>query len=355
METSILGRMEPGKCIPADRGNFGCEDDVLYLTDRWCSGRRSCEFYVLNKELMDANINCIGWLVYLRATYFCVQVTGLENGNCLPNEGRPLTNEQGVISSFLSRNIYCGTDSSPWKIEAKAGQTVEISLLDFKALSRSRSQSIATCSDTYGYIVEKTLNINHTICGQQKREHVIYRSKTNKVEIYVTSKKQANFILKYKASGCSDPEPPKHGWYKRNGNEAVIGCDSGDKEWRLTCSGTNWEGKMGTCLLPVASNVAEGQDDYLEPKSDNNSPNPTIKQEEPLIHIWETPLPDPTKPQTDQSSRTCTIHRTMQPGEKHLRTLTGGEMTSSGKPVVGSYYSPQTGHKYYVLGRDGQK
>jgi len=124
----------------------------------------------------------------------------LENGNCLPNEGRPLTSEQGVISSFLSRKIYCGTDSSPWKIEAKAGQTVEISLLDFKALSRSRSQSIATCSDTYGYIVEKTLNINHTICGQQKREHVIYRSKTNKVEIYVTSKKQANFILKYKGN-----------------------------------------------------------------------------------------------------------------------------------------------------------
>ena len=73
MESSELGRMEPGKCIPADRGNFGCRDDVLYLTDMWCSGRQSCEFYVPNKELMDAKANCVGWLVFLRATYVCIQ------------------------------------------------------------------------------------------------------------------------------------------------------------------------------------------------------------------------------------------------------------------------------------------
>ena len=54
----------------------------------------------------------------------------------------------------------------------------------------------------------------------------------------------------YSAAGCSDPEPPEHGWYKRNANEAVIGCDSSDREWRLTCSGTKWEGEIGTCSLP---------------------------------------------------------------------------------------------------------
>lgn len=93
----------------------------------------------------------------------------------------------------------------------------------------------------------------------------------------------------------------------------------------------------------------------MEPKSDNNMPNASIKHEEPLIHIWETPLPDPRKPQVDQPSETCTIHRTVQPADKHLHTLTGGETTSKDIPAVGSYCSPQTGHKYYVLGRESKK
>ena len=73
MDTSELGRMESGRCIPADRGHFGCKDDVLYLTDRWCSGRQSCEFYVPNKELIEANTNCVDLRIYFRASYSCMQ------------------------------------------------------------------------------------------------------------------------------------------------------------------------------------------------------------------------------------------------------------------------------------------
>ncbi|KAK2157025.1 hypothetical protein LSH36_200g02033 [Paralvinella palmiformis] len=342
MEHSELGRMEPGKCIPVNRGHFGCKDDVLHLTDGWCSGRQSCEFYVPNKELIEAKINCIDMDVYFKAVYSCVEASGVNSGRCSTNEARSLTSEKGVITSLLSKKIRCGANSSPWIIEAKAGQTVEISLLDFTALSRQGSHSLVTCSDTYGYIVERTLNINHTICGQQERRHVVYKSKTNKVEVYVSTRNGANFILEYKAASDNEDIPDN-----RTGLDfSTMVVVAGIIDNRMTNEQYH---------SVSSSNVAEGQDDYLEPKSDSNTPNPTIKHEEPLIHIWETPLPDPTKPQTDQSSRTCTIHRTMQPGEKHLRTLTGGEMTSSGKPVVGSYYSPQTGHKYYVLGPDGGK
>ena len=79
-------------------------------------------------------------------------------------------------------------------IQAKAGQTVEISLLDFKALDRARSQSLLTCSDVYGFVVEKTLNINQTICGQKQRDSVIYRSKTNTVELYIKKGNGDNFF-----------------------------------------------------------------------------------------------------------------------------------------------------------------
>ena len=91
----------------------------------------------------------------------------------------------------------CGSARSPWLIQAKAGQTIEISLVDFKALDRARSQSLVTCSDVYGFVVEKTLNINQTICGDKQRDSVVYRSKTNNVEIYVKKDSGSKFLIKY--------------------------------------------------------------------------------------------------------------------------------------------------------------
>ena len=57
----------------------------------------------------------------------------------------------------------------------------------------------------------------------------------------------SNIELFPSANGCSDPKPPVQAWYKRNGNEAVIGCETSDKEWRLTCTGNTWSGKTGNC------------------------------------------------------------------------------------------------------------
>ena len=109
-----------------------------------------------------------------------------------------LTNEPGVIPSRVKATSACGSSKSPWIIETKAGQTVEIALLDFKALSRVKSHSLMSCADVYGFIVERTLNINDTICGQNARETIIYRSKTNTLELYVKRATNANFLLKYK-------------------------------------------------------------------------------------------------------------------------------------------------------------
>ncbi|KAK2157030.1 hypothetical protein LSH36_200g02038 [Paralvinella palmiformis] len=399
MEEAMLGRMDPGKCLSDETGNFGCKNDVLFLTDRWCSGRKQCEFTSPNREIMDANTECSRDLaVYLRASYSCVE-----------NE------------------IGCGSTRSPWIIRAKHGQTVELSLLDFKALDRARSHSLVTCSDIYGFVVEKTLNINQTICGQNTRESVIYRSKTNSVEIYIVKDSGSKFLIKYTANGCSDPKPPPQAWYKRNGNEAVIGCEASDKEWRLTCSGNRWHGKIGNCttsgkmrsrftnalfelstivivagiiggtiVLAVAvivcgvvyiqkykdrkekkyneslnhenmtisrpptslahskhisSKMVEGQDDYLEPNTNTGSEKLQPNVDEPLIHIWETPLPDPTNPNRMPTSRECTVHRKPKEGQ----TLSRSNPTALRKDHIRtgtSYYSPNTGHKYYVVDRE---
>ena len=105
---------------------------------------------------------------------------------------------EGVISSHVLDVNGCGSARSPWSIEARAGQTVELSLLDFEALNRARHYSLSMCYQVYGFVVEKTLNINYTICGQQIRDSVIYRSNTNRIQLHLKEDANYNFLLKYK-------------------------------------------------------------------------------------------------------------------------------------------------------------
>ncbi|KAK2157032.1 hypothetical protein LSH36_200g02300 [Paralvinella palmiformis] len=222
---------------------------------------------------------------------------------------------------------------------------------------------MTTCLDIYGFVVEKTLNINQTICGQDTRESVIYRSKSNTVEIYLKKTRGINFFVTYTANGCSDPVPPLHAWYKRNGNEAVIGCENSDREWRLTNRKEKKYNKeylnkreqfSGALTEPsqyrlVSTTGTEGQDEYLQPNTNTQSHKPPCKPEEPLIHIWETPLPNPTADQTIPRHNECTIHR----NNGNKPNIQNPSLTKKGTIRSGtSYYSPNTGHKYYVVDRD---
>ena len=47
--------------------------------------------------------------------------------------------------------------------------------------------------------------------------------------------------------GCSDIKVPEFGWYRREGDSAVVGCEGQDITWRLTCEGNQWTGVVGNC------------------------------------------------------------------------------------------------------------
>ena len=135
----------------------------------------------------------------------------------------------------------------------------------------------------------------------------------------------------------------------------------------------------------VSTTGTEGQDEYLQPNTNTQSHKPPCKPEEPLIHIWETPLPNPTADQTIPRHNECTIHRNngnKQNIQNPLLTKKGttrsgtnectlhrndternvhghGQATSEYRnntlkgtlPAATSYYSPNTGHKYYVMNK----
>ncbi len=43
---------------------------------------------------------------------------------------------------------------------------------------------------------------------------------------------------------------PAHARYEREGDTAVIGCESNQKSWHLTCEDGVWIGVVGNCSEP---------------------------------------------------------------------------------------------------------
>ena len=120
-------------------------------------------------------------------------------GKCSSSRTNQLSDDSGQISSSTTDNKGCGTSRSPWIISADPGQTIQLDLIDFAA--NSQTSNLVSCRSVYGFILERALGINHTICGGRHREGQLYTSKTNSVEINFLKRREEQFLVKY--SGMS--------------------------------------------------------------------------------------------------------------------------------------------------------
>ena len=92
-------------------------------------------------------------------------------------------------------SVRCGSRSHPWLLEAQTGQHVNISLLDFSGHGQqtqldTRGLVSDDCSPAhvqYGYIVDKTIKKNVSICSTaaKQRHKYVYQSVGNVVEIVI--------------------------------------------------------------------------------------------------------------------------------------------------------------------------
>ena len=62
---------------------------------------------------------------------FFFSVSGSHGTDCTGLSPIVMKAEHGTISSHVTDETGCGSARSPWLIQAKAGQTIEISLVDF--------------------------------------------------------------------------------------------------------------------------------------------------------------------------------------------------------------------------------
>lgn len=97
----------------------------------------------------------------------------------------------GYLSSVVTLETGCGSRDTPWRIQVKPGQTINISLFDFGSEGASGENDVAvvprplTQCHVYAMIRERTVHRmrNITVCGTKSRERNVYLSLTNSVEI----------------------------------------------------------------------------------------------------------------------------------------------------------------------------
>jgi len=118
-----------------------------------------------------------------------------------------LRDTAGYLSSYIADKRRCGSSSTPWKISADPGQIIQLELIDFSG--NEHNSNLVSCHSVYGFVLERSLGINHTICAESRRQTALYTSKTNLVEIqFLKSDKrgEGEFIVKYQGTT----------WYKNN-------------------------------------------------------------------------------------------------------------------------------------------
>ena len=131
-----------------------------------------------------------------------------------------VTTEAQFISSSSSTSSdvnsvsSCGSKSHPWRLEAAAGQRINISLLDFTAMSMSatdRPRDRVTCRQ-YGYVLETMNKRNVSVCGgggAELRQSHVYMSYSNNVAIVQTrnrptSENKQSFMVKVEGTNIYD-------------------------------------------------------------------------------------------------------------------------------------------------------
>ena len=75
MQSVRYGRMEYGKCLPAEqKGPIGCFEDVTGYMDSLCSGKQECSFLPVVDDYVKASNPCPStYIAYMDASYVCAE------------------------------------------------------------------------------------------------------------------------------------------------------------------------------------------------------------------------------------------------------------------------------------------
>ncbi|KAK2165656.1 hypothetical protein LSH36_47g06036 [Paralvinella palmiformis] len=181
-----------------------------------------------------------------------------------------VTGSEGYLSNLVTQETGCGSIQNPWRVTVQRGQTIRIRLLDFAVSKRRQGlYSYAQCQ-IYGEIKERLASglRNITVCGATKREHVVYTSVGNRLEISLKyggddAAIMPYYLFRYEAVGCPDRPLPVGSYAIRQGDGLVIKCNFTNDVFHLKCVGTVWVGDLRNCSKSSTSrkvHISAGED-----------------------------------------------------------------------------------------------
>ena len=128
--------------------------------------------------------------------------------SCDPKQAT-LHSSSGIIASLVSQQTIYGTDACPWRIEAKPGQRINITLYNFNTVPAGPSGRQTTYPGekqgkfcrAYATLREgDTTSQSATICSSSSRIEPAYMSRTNIVEVRLLNRNGATpdyFLMEY--------------------------------------------------------------------------------------------------------------------------------------------------------------
>lgn len=136
-----------------------------------------------------------------------------ETTNCRVPRVAKLTQDRGFLSNLITAETGCGSVVSPWLIEAKSGQRVNVTLWNFameKAGDLAQSLGANSCLK-YATLTETGDKKHHkVVCGDFARTSHVYTSVGSSLDVRFqglpsSSSAGPYFLLEYQSRLCSIP------------------------------------------------------------------------------------------------------------------------------------------------------
>ena len=125
--------------------------------------------------------------------YIAVYVPPKEK--CLSQQLVTIDQGKNILASSISRDTSCGFHGTPWLIQARPGQRINLTLIDFAWTNGS----VSGCSQRYGYILDTESDDVINICGGMQRKRALYLSSGYSLQVVLdeNSAKKFQFLIQF--------------------------------------------------------------------------------------------------------------------------------------------------------------
>lgn len=148
--------------------------------------------YKENVYVIRSNFNCFSFSVVTPVTTQC-------HGEQVV---RAVT-QWGYLASLTTSETGCGSQASPWIIEAPEEHRINLTLFDFLSFDARKTRYFSSDEHClqYGRVLDVQESSEVPICRTTERVRHIYLSKSNKVSLSLTLHKddthQGTFVIRY--------------------------------------------------------------------------------------------------------------------------------------------------------------